>query len=112
MNVPRLNHAMVLETPEQLPDGAGGFVEGWLPLGTLWAEITARTGRETRAAGAFVSRAGFRIVVRGAPFGSPERPRPQQRLRDGQRVFKITAVTERDPDGRYLICHAQEEQVA
>lgn len=112
MRLPQLNHAMVLETPEQLPDGAGGYVEGWLPLGTLWAEINGRTGRETRSAGAFVSRAAFRIVVRGAPFGSPERPRPQQRLRDGLRVFNITAVTEHDPEGRYLICHANEEQVA
>lgn len=112
MSVPRLNHAMILETPEQVADGAGGYVEGWMPLGTLWAEIEARSGRETRAGGTLVSRAGFRIVVRGAPFGSPDRPRPQQRLRDGQRIFNITAVTERDPEGRYLICHAQEEQVA
>ncbi|QFT59652.1 Phage head-tail joining protein [Sulfitobacter sp. THAF37] len=112
MSLPRLSHALVLETPERLPDGAGGFVEGWLAVGTLWAEINARTGRETGSAGALVSRAGFRIVVRGAPFGSPERPRAQQRLRDGQRIFNITAVTERDPEGRYLICHAEEERVA
>jgi head-tail adaptor len=111
MSAPHLTHALVLEAPEQLPDGAGGYTEGWLPQGTLWAEITARTGRETRQAGAPVSRTGFRIVVRGAPFGSPDRPRPQQRLRDGQRVFNITAVAERDPEGRYLICYAQEEQV-
>lgn len=111
MSVPHLTHALVLETPEQIADGAGGFVEGWLGLGTLWAEITARTGRETQQAGAPVSRTGFRIVVRGAPFGSPARPRPQQRLRDGQRIFHITAVAERDPLGRYLICYAQEEQV-
>ncbi|APE43818.1 phage tail protein [Sulfitobacter alexandrii] len=112
MSLPNLSHALVLETPERVPDGAGGFVEVWLAIGTLWAEVDARTGRETASAGAFVSRTVFRITVRGAPFGSPERPAPRQRLRDGHRIFNITAVTERDPEGRYLVCHAEEEQVA
>ena len=111
MKTPSLNHALILETPEQSSDGAGGHIEGWVPLGTLWAEITARTGREAASAGAPVSRTGFRIVVRGAPYGSPDRPRPQQRFRDGSRIFTIEAVAERDPDGRYLICFAEEELV-
>lgn len=111
MSVPRLTQPLVLEAPERVDDGAGGFVEGWIALGTLWAEITARTGRETAHGGAPVSRVGFKIVVRGAPYGTPERPQPQQRLRDGNRVFTIEAVAERDPEGRYLTCFAQEEMV-
>lgn len=111
MSAPRLTHALVLEAPERVSDGAGGYVEGWIALGTLWAEITARTGRETAQTGAPVSRVGYRIVVRGAPFGAPERPQPQQRFRDGDRVFAIEAVAERDPEGRYLTCYADEEVV-
>lgn len=111
MSAPRLNQALVLEAPERVSDGAGGFVEGWVALGTLWAEITARTGRETAQTGAPVSRTGFRIVVRGAPFGAPERPQPQQRFRDGDRIFTIEAVAERDPEGRYLTCFVSEEVV-
>lgn len=111
MSAPRLSHALILETPEQFPDGAGGHIEGWRPLGTLWAEITSRTGRESASAGAPVSKTAFRIVVRGAPIGSPDRPRPQQRFRDGSRIFSIEAVAERDPNGRYLICYAEEELV-
>ncbi len=111
MNVPRLNQALVLEAPERVSDGAGGFVEGWVALGTVWAEITARTGRETAQIGTAVSRMAYKIVVRGAPFGTPERPKPQQRFRLGTRVFTIEAVAERDPEGRYLTCFADEEVV-
>lgn len=111
MNLPCLNHALVLEAPEKVSDGAGGYVEGWIVLGTLWAEITARTGRETAHLGTPVTRVGYKIVVRGAPFGTPERPQAQQRFRLGDRIFTIEAVAERDPAGRYLTCFAQEERV-
>ena len=43
---------VALEAPERVSDGSGGYVEGWIVLGTLWAEITARTGRETSHGGA------------------------------------------------------------
>lgn len=111
MSVPVLSHALILEAPERVSDGAGGFVEGWMVLGTLWAQIEARTGRETAQGGAPISRVSHRITVRGAPFGSPQRPKPQQRLRDGARVFAIEAVAERDRDGRYLTCFVAEEEV-
>lgn len=100
---------MVLETPERLADGAGGFVETWQALGEVWAEVVPMQGREAAGAGVALSRSGHRIVLRGAPVGSSMRPRPDQRLREGGRVFHILAVTERDPAGRYLTCVTQEE---
>lgn len=111
MSVPVLNRALVLEEPMRVSDGAGGFSEGWTTLGTLWAEVTARTGREAAQGGAAVSRVSYKIVVRGAPFGAPDRPLPEQRFREGTRVFSIQAVAERDPEGRYLTCFADEEVV-
>lgn len=111
MSLPRLDHALVLEAPERVSDGAGGFSEGWVVLGTLWAEITARSGRETASRGAPVTRMGYKIVVRGAPFGTPARPMAEQRFRDGDRIFTIEAVAERDPEARYLTCFVQEETV-
>lgn len=110
MNAPELSRKLILEERQQSPDGAGGFLESWAPLGTLWAEIDSRTGRETlqRPATA-VSRTTLRIVVRGAPVGSPSRPKPEQRFRDGTRVYRILAVAERDAQGRYLTCFADEE---
>jgi head-tail adaptor len=111
MNAPHLNRALALEAPDRVADGAGGFLDNWTQLGMLWAEVTARTGRETRTGGTAISRTGYKIVVRGAPYGAPDRPRPQQRFRDGTRIFTIEAVAERDPEGRYLSCFVQEEEV-
>ncbi len=109
METPRLTRALVLEAPERVPDGAGGFVEGWTPLGTLWAEVSARTGREKRDGLAAVSSVALRIVVRGAPVGSLARPEAGQRFREGARIYAIHAVTERDVRGQYLVCFAEEE---
>jgi len=109
MKRPHLNRALTLEAPQRVSDGAGGFVESWVPLGMLWAEVTARTGRETAQSGAAVSRMAYKIIVRGAPQGGLERPTAQQRFRDGARIFTIQAVTEADHAGRYLTCFAQEE---
>lgn len=109
MKTPRLNRKLVLETPNRLSDGAGGFVVAWQSLGIVWAEVTARTGRETTQAAAPISAMNYRIVVRATPHGSVDRPKPEQRFRAGERVYLIRAVAEEDPDGRYLTCFASEE---
>lgn len=109
MSAPVLNRKLVLEAAERVSDGAGGYVETWVPLGTLWGKIEAGQGSET--AGQFVrmSAVGFRIIVRAAPDNSPARPRPEQRLREGSRLFRILAVTEWDQAGLYLVCFSREE---
>ena len=108
MTVPRLNRALLLEEATRVADGAGGFAEAWTVLGQIWAEVSLRSGREARG----FSTARFRIVLRAAPQGSTLRPRPDQRFREGERVFRIEAVSERDAEGRYLTCYANEEVVA
>ncbi|PWE30648.1 phage tail protein [Maritimibacter sp. 55A14] len=105
----RLNRKLVLEEAQGLLDGAGGFTEMWVPLGTIWADLRPRTGRERGDGALNVSDMAWRIIVRAAPHGAPSRPRPDQRLRDGGRVFRIEAVAEEGSDGRYLICFASEE---
>ncbi|MEX0364628.1 MAG: phage head closure protein [Ruegeria sp.] len=112
MKAPRLNRRLVLEAPVRSADGAGGYTESWAVLGTLWAEVSARSGSERSIAGVPVSRVSYRIVVRGAPEGSSMRPAPDQRFRDGARRFVIRAVAERDPAGQYLTCFADEEVAA
>lgn len=104
-----LNRRLVLEAPQRVPDGAGGHAESWAEIGVLWADVAARSGREGTDAGLQVSSAAYRITVRAAPYGAPSRPRAEQRFRDGQRIFRIEAVTERDSAGRFLTCFAQEE---
>ncbi|MEM9550011.1 MAG: phage head closure protein [Pseudomonadota bacterium] len=109
MKSPRLTRPLELESRVTTPDGAGGFTDAWATLGTLWAEVNARSGTERREAGQAVSSMSYRITVRGAPQGAPSRPRPDQRFRDGTRIFAIRAVAEADPSGRYLTCFADEE---
>lgn len=107
-----LNRRLVLEAPDRVADGAGGFTEGWTALGEVWAMVEARTGREKQGEAVPVSNVGYRITLRGAPVGNSMRPLPDQRLRDGTRVFRILAVAERDPEGQYLTCFAEEEVAA
>jgi head-tail adaptor len=100
---------MVLEEASAMPDDAGGFTMAWTALGTLWADLRAGSGTERRGAIAPEGRMLFRIYLRAAPQGSPQRPRPDQRLREGARLFTILAVSEADAAGAYLVCHAREE---
>lgn len=112
MKVPALNRRLSLEEPQRVADGAGGFSQTWVELGQLWAEVKAGTGRERDGGFLTVARVAYRITVRAAPEGSPARPRPEQRFREGNRVFNILAVAERDAGCKYLTCFAEEEQSA
>lgn len=109
MNAPHLNRALVLEGVVHTPDGAGGFTEAWTTLGTLWAEVLPGSGNDVLGEERMLSAVPYRVTVRGAAVGAPSRPVAGQRLREGSRIFQIQAVTERDPDGRYLTCFAREE---
>ena len=112
MTTPRLNRQLVLEARAQVLDGSGGFSEVWSPLGTHWAEVTARVGSERSESGTPVSQVSYRVVVRAAPVGALSRPAADQRFREGPRVLKIVAVAEADADGRYLACTCVEEIAA
>ncbi|EAR51081.1 head-tail adaptor, putative [Oceanicola granulosus HTCC2516] len=109
MSFPRLNRQLVLEKAIRVPDGAGGYATTWAGIGILWAELEGRTGRARRGAETPLSTTRYRITVRAAPFGAEARPEPGQRFRDEARLFAIKAVTETDPDGRFLTCFAEEE---
>lgn len=111
MKAPHLNRRLVLEAPVRVADGAGGYTQSWQALGTHYAEVTARTGREKAGVAVPLSRVAYRIVVRAGLVGSTSRPLPEQRFRDGSRVFNILAVAEADASGRYLTCTAEEENV-
>jgi head-tail adaptor len=112
MKLPQLNRRLTLEDPLREADGAGGYTQSWVALGRHWAAVQPRTGRAAEREGLSLSRVPHKIIVRATPPGSPSRPKPDQRFRDGERLFLIRAVTEADPDARYLICIADEELLA
>ncbi|MBA3910616.1 MAG: phage tail protein [Rhodobacter sp.] len=109
MKAPHLNRGVVLEGVVRTPDGAGGYTEVWMTLGTLWAEFRPGSGGDVPGEEQILSAVPYRITVRGAPSGSASRPRAGQRFREGDRLFPILAVTEADPAGRFLTCFAREE---
>ncbi|MFC5736369.1 head-tail adaptor protein [Sinirhodobacter huangdaonensis] len=109
MSAPRLTRRLVLEAPARVADGAGGFGAGWTVRGTLWAGMSAGSGRARAGEDVALGTLSWKIVVRAAPAGSPRRPEAGQRFRDGARIFAILAVAEADPGARYLTCFAREE---
>lgn len=109
MKTPHLNRALVLEQESRSSDGASGYGRSWQALGTLWAEIVPGSGRDPSGEEVILSSVPYRITVRAAPPGAVTRPKPEQRLLEGSRVFTILAVTERDADGRWLVCFCREE---
>ncbi len=104
-----LNRRLVLETPTRVDDGAGGFALTWVQQGVLWGEVVAGSGSDSAGVEVSLAKVPYRITVRGAAVGSASRPRPDQRMTDGARVFVILAVTERDASALYLTCFAREE---
>lgn len=109
MSGPQLNRALVLEERQDTADGAGGFLSTWASLGMLWAQVDGFAGREVGQLGVERSEVRLKITVRAVPVGAPERPRPDQRFREGNRLYRITAVSEQEPKARYLTCYAAEE---
>ncbi|MEM0935059.1 MAG: head-tail adaptor protein [Pseudomonadota bacterium] len=109
---PLLNRRLTLEARERVADGAGGFAETWVALGDHWAEVVAGSGREVLRDTLAVARVPWKITLRAVPVGRASRPRPDQRFREGFRAFRILAVAEADRAGRFLICHAIEEEVS
>ncbi|MEP4195382.1 MAG: head-tail adaptor protein [Aliishimia sp.] len=110
--IPHLNRRLSLDARGHLFDGAGGYEPLWSELGVHWAEVTPRSGRERQGKNAPLSNVGYKITVRSAPVGNPARPLPEQRFRDGNRIFHIKGVAESDQQGLYLTCFVEEEVVA
>lgn len=111
MSPPRLSRRLTLEEAQRVPDGSGGFALTWQAKGDLWADVRAGSGRERAGESVTLSAVGYRITVRGAPEGAPSRPRPEQRFKEGSRIYRIVSVAETDAWGLYLTCEAVEEVV-
>lgn len=109
MRAPQLNRQMVLETPQRVADGAGGFAQSWQALGTVWVSLSARSGREAGGPAGALSQVRHRVVMRAAPMGHEMRPVAGQRLRMGSRIFAVEAVSDEPDQPLYLRCDVTEE---
>ncbi|MDO5641889.1 MAG: head-tail adaptor protein [Paracoccus sp. (in: a-proteobacteria)] len=109
MAVRRLNVPLILEADERAADGMGGHRVTWRALGILHAALDAGAGRMLGGEAGRQGVAPWRITLRAFAPGDPRRPAPGQRLRMGARIFRIHAVAEADPAGRYLSVTAMED---
>ena len=106
--IPRLSQRLTLEAPDRMPDGGGGWQVSWTALGIVWAEVRPVSARERVVGGRETSQVTHRITIPSAPQGSPRRPLPEQRFRQGARVFVIRAVAEADHRHEFLTCWVEE----
>ncbi|WP_413717141.1 head-tail adaptor protein [Silicimonas sp. MF1-12-2] len=100
---------LVLEARVAVPDGSGGYWGEWEVLGTHWAEVILRSGRQEVGEGSARSRVSYSVRIRGVPPDGPSRPKPGQRFRDGNRVLHIRSVAEARSGNAFLECLTDEE---
>jgi head-tail adaptor len=94
-----------------VPDGDGGYVEGWEPLSppTAYAKINAATqaDMEKTAAGTTLSMQTH-IIEMLFHRGVNTKTRIRFRDRDRERVFQVSSVRNPNEDGRELVIVAEE----
>jgi len=101
----KLRHRLTLEAPDDEPDGMGGVVRLWTPLGAVWAAIEPVAASDAVVADKRVGALTHRIVLRHRDDLTLN-----HRFRLGSRIFVLRALRDRDEDGRFLECLVAEER--
>lgn len=97
-----------LEERAAAPDGAGGLEEVWVEIGAFWAALEAKGVREGVEGGGPSATVSHRAEMRWAAPGAAARPRADQRLREGDRIFAIRGVAEADDRRERLVLWLEE----
>ena len=101
-----MRHRVILEAPLRVPDGAGGVIETWSEVATLWARIADRSGSESFSADGISGRLTHEITLRPHPDLVP-----RNRMRTMTRTYHILAVrTLGEPTSR-LTCLCEERDL-
>lgn len=96
---------LVLERPVETPDGQGGVMRTFEPLGAVWARIEPVTALARETAGSQRMTVTHRIHLRAR-----DDLRAAMRFRKGGRLFSIHTVFDPDESGRYRVCDCEEEK--
>lgn len=59
-----LDQRVLIERPDDHPDGRGGAVKGWAEVATVWARVRPISGRERLSAQQVEAATSYRVVIR------------------------------------------------
>jgi SPP1 family predicted phage head-tail adaptor len=98
MQAGQLRHRIAIEAPQIVRNAYGEEVPTWVPVFTAWALREDLSGKEWHAAGvAAAAETVSRYTLRFQPGITTK-----HRIREGARIFNITAVLDSDGKGRTL----------
>jgi SPP1 family predicted phage head-tail adaptor len=98
-----LHRRLALEAPAESPDGAGGVARSYSAAATLWAEVIPVSAARALEAERLGARITHRIHVRFSDDITTK-----HRFRDGDRIFRIVSLSDRDGRRRFLRIEAEE----
>lgn len=101
-----MRHRVTLEAPLRVPDGAGGAIETWSTVATLWARIADRSGAEAFSADGTSGRLTHEITLRPHPDLVP-----RNRIRSVTRTYHILAVRTLGESTNRLTCLCEERDL-
>lgn len=99
----RLTARLVLERPDEVEDGQGGAVAGFVEVARVWALIEPRSFAEEEKGPGLVSTVTHHVTVRARGDLAVG-----QRFRKGLRIFEIVAVRDPDETGRFQLALCRE----
>lgn len=100
-----LRRRLTLEAASNTPDGAGGAIRAWVPVGSVFARVEPRRRRESVEDGRAVGVVTHCVTIR-------RRDDVDGRVRfvgDGA-TYRVVAVEDADPQRRFQDCWCEEEQ--
>jgi len=104
IDIGALNRRLILQSPSEIADGAGGVTRDFETVATLWGSVTALTSRGEVEAERLGAALRLRIVIR---FRADVTTR--HRFAEGSRLYRIVAVREMS-GRRFLEIDAEERE--
>jgi SPP1 family predicted phage head-tail adaptor len=98
-----LNRRVVLEAPVESADGAGGVTRGFEAVATLWVSVTPISAARQIEAQRLGARITHRLHLRYSQDITT-----RHRFRDGDRIYRIASLRDRDGSRRFLEIEAEE----
>lgn len=101
-----LRHRLTLEQLQREDDDGGGFIESWVAVTELWADVRPVGGSESVEADRIAGRVTHEVSLRYRPG-----VQAAMRFRKGARLFHIVTVINSDERNRWLTCLCEEREL-